>query len=174
MEGNSLIVVGEAVNGGAVPVYNVKIIATFYDASGRLIGAQESLAFLPQTVPTQANPFKLQSTSGGNVADYDLTVTWDDLSVATYDRATIIREEVRQENGLVIEGDVRNDHPSTLRNILVVATFYDASGMVLEVLPGRIGQNSLDSGATTTFTVQSAEAIPYASYLVQVEGMMIR
>jgi hypothetical protein len=175
MDGSTLFVVGEAINGSPAPVFGLKVIATFYDIGGRLIGAQETLALLPATQPTQPNPFKLQlANAPGNVERYDLSLTWDEISVAEFDRVTITREEVNQEEGLEINGDVRNDHTSELRNIVVVATFYDATGAVLDTVPGSVGNPNLAPGESTTFSVQSATAIPYASYLVQTQGMFFR
>ncbi len=173
-EGNSFVVVGEVVNGGPGAVYNVKVIATFYDAASKLVGAQETIAFLPQTVQTQANPFRVQlPNASGAIASYELTLTWDDLTIATYDRVTITREEVHNENGLTLTGDLRNDNRGDIRNIIVVATFYDEQGLVLAVIPGSAGVNTLAPGGTTSFTVSSAQPFTYSSYLVQTEGLLL-
>jgi hypothetical protein len=172
-EAGSLFVVGEVINGSPAPVYGVTVIATFYDNSGKLVGATESAAFLPQTVPTQRNPFKLQLLNApSNVNRYELTLRWNELTIGAYGRATITRDEVRQENGVEILGDIRNDHTSTLNHLMVVATFYDENGGVLDVIPGQASVANLPAGGTATFSVQSRQAIPYASYLVQVEGML--
>ena len=173
-EGSSFVVVGEVVNGSPGAVYNVKVIATFFDAASKLVGAQEAVAYLPQTVPTQANPFRVELPNApGTVAGYELALTWDDLTIATYDRVTITREEVRQENGLTLVGDLRNDHRSDIRNIVVVATFYDAQGLVLTAIPGSVGANVLAPGATTTFTINSPQPLQYSSYLIQTEGLLL-
>ena len=165
--------VGEAINGSGTPVYGLTIIATFYDASGKLVGATEAPALLPQTLPTQANPFKLQlANAPSTVESYELSVRWDELTIGTYDRATITSEEVKQENGLEITGDIRNDHRTDLRNLVVVATFYDEDGAVVDVIRGRASASTLAPGATATFSVQSSKDIPYDSYLVQVEGTL--
>lgn len=172
-DGSTLAVVGEVINGTEFPVFGVTVIATFYDAGGNLVGATESAAFLPQTRPTQANPFKLQLLNApSNITGYELTLRWDELSIGSYDRATITHEEVRQENGLEILGDIRNDHRSQINNLVVVATFYDESGAVLDVLPGRASVTDLAPGATATFSVQSQRNIPFDAYLVQVEGIL--
>ncbi|MCC6167021.1 MAG: hypothetical protein IT329_07310 [Caldilineaceae bacterium] len=178
-EGSSYFVVGEAVNGGPAPVYSLRVIATFYDAGGRLIGAQETMALLPQTQPTQANPFKVQLTNApGGIQRYDLALAWDEISIAEFDRVTVAREEVRapanEMAGVEIVGDLRNDHRDEIRNITVVATFYDAGGAVLDVVPGSAAATTLAPGAMTTFSVQTSRPIDYASYLIQTEGMIFR
>ncbi len=174
-EGSTLYVVGEAINGSKTPVYNLTIIATFYDTAGNLVGATEALTFLPQTLPTQANPFKLQlSNAPSTVHSYELRVRWDELTLRSYDRATITREEVHQESGTQIVGDIRNDHRSVLQDLNVVATFYDETGAVLEVVTGRSSTTDLEPNATATFSIQSRQNIAFDSYLVQIEGVLFR
>lgn len=176
--GSSFVVVGEAINGGSSPVYGVTVIATFYDADNNLVGASESAALLPQTLPTQANPFRLQLLNApANVDRYELTLRWDEITINTFDRATIISETINTSNGtgngIEITGEIRNDHRSELRNLVVVATFYDATGAVVDVVTGQANANALAPGDTTTFSVQ-AQTINYATYLVQIEGMLWR
>jgi hypothetical protein len=172
-EDGVLYVVGEVINGSTTPVFGVTVIATFHDTGGNLVGATESAAFLPQTQTTQANPFKLQlSNAPSNIASYELTLRWDEISVADFDRATIIKEEVKQENGIEILGEIRNDHRSDLQNLVVVATFYDESGAVLDVIRGRASIDTLPPAGTATFSIQTRQAIRFDSYLVQIEGML--
>lgn len=175
LEGSSLFVVGEAVNGGPASVFNLRVIATFYDAGGRLIGAQETIAFLPQTQPTQANPFQVVlANAPGGIQRYDLALAWDEISIAEFDRVTVAREEVRESTGVEIVGDLRNDHRDEIRSLMVVATFYDQAGAVLDVLPGSVEAATLAPGAMTTFSVTSSRPLDYATYLVQTQGMIFR
>jgi hypothetical protein len=108
-----------------------------------------------------------------SVHRYELTLRWNEISIVTYGRATIINEEVHQENGLEITGEIRNDHRNDLRNIVVVATFYGEDGAVLDVVRGQAHVGNLPPGQTTTFNVRPAHMIPYATYLVQIEGMLL-
>jgi len=165
--------VGEVVNGSPSPVYNVTVIATFYDTSGALVGAMQALAYLPATIPTQANPFKIQlANAPASVSTYQLALHYDDISIVTYDRPTIISEDVKTENGIEITGQMRNDHRSALQNLVVVTTFYDNTGAVLDVVPGQVSLASIPAGATANYSVQTRQSIPYASYLVQSQGVL--
>lgn len=162
-------------NGGPVPVYSVRVVATFFNAADQLLAAQESFVFLPQTSVTQANPFKIQLTNApANIDHYELNLNWDEISVAEYDRVTIVREETSNETGVEIFGELRNDHPSDLRNIVVVATFYDESGQVLDVYQGTVEQTNLAPGETTQFRVSTGADLSYASFLVQTQGLIVR
>jgi hypothetical protein len=171
-----MFVVGEVVNGATAPIFSVRVIATFYDNGGNLVGAQEAPALLPAAASRQAIPFKIQlSPAPANVKRYELALTWDDLSVATYDRVTVSREEVSNDGGVTISGELRNDHSAEISNIMVVATFYDASGVVVDVFSGAVENPTLGPGATTAFTVQTNDPnLTYNSYLVQTQGMMGR
>ncbi|GIV79121.1 FxLYD domain-containing protein [Litorilinea aerophila] len=176
IQGSSLYVVGEVMNGSPVPVYNVKVIATFYDSGGRLIGAQETMTLLPETAPTQANPFKLQlNTTPAAVSRYDLALIWDDISLLEYDRVTVIREEVSDEPVLEVRGELRNDQPVEVRDLRVVVTFYDADLNVLDVFPGTVGSTTLAPGATTSYTITTdKQNFKYESFLVQTQGVLTR
>jgi hypothetical protein len=172
-EGSAMVVVGEAINGSSFPVYGVTIIATFHDAGGNLVGATETATFLPQTVPTQKSPFKLQLFNApASVDNYQLALRWNEISINSYGRATIITETVSQENGVEITGEIRNDQRSDLKNLVVVATFYDESGAVIDVIPGRTSVATLPPNGTATFSVQTRQPLTYASYLVQIEGTL--
>jgi len=168
-----MVVVGEVINGSPNTVFGVTVIATFYDNSGGLVGATQALAYLPATFPTQANPFRVALPNApATVHSYQLNLRWDDISVANYDRPTIISENVSKDNGLTISGQLRNDHRSELRNIVVVATFYDSSGAVIDVAPGQSTVTTLPAAAITDYTIQARQAIPYTSYLVQSQGVL--
>jgi hypothetical protein len=173
-EGTSLVVVGEAINGSSAPVFGLTVIATFYDAAGNLVGANEARALLPQTVPTQRNPFKLQlANAPSSVQSYQLTLRWDEISIVTYDRATVISETLQAENNRQIVGEIRNDHRDELRNLVVVAALYDASGAVVDVVTGNVSIPTLAPGATATFSVQPRPGTLFDSYLVQIEGQLL-
>lgn len=174
-DGSTMVVVGEVINGSPDTVFGVTVIATFYDNSGGLVGASQAAAYLPATFPTQANPFRVELPNApATVHSYQLNLRWDEISVASFDRPTIISENVNKDNGIEISGQLRNDHRSELRNIVVAATFYDSSGAVLDVIPGQSTVTTLPSGATTDYNIQSRQAIPFASYLVQSQGVLFR
>ena len=175
-EGPDLYVVGEVVNGSAYPAFGVRVIATFFDAGDRMLAAQESFAFLNETAPTQANPFKIQlSNSPANVNRYDLNLSWDDISVVDYDRVTVTREDADDEEGVAVLGELRNDHPSAIKNIRVIATFYDSAGQIVNAYPGTVDVSALDPGATTGFAIRTGDPnLEFESVLVQTQGILVR
>jgi hypothetical protein len=175
-EGETLYLVGEAVNGAPYPVFDVKVIATFYDAGGQLVGAQETLAALPATVPTQANPFKLAlANAPAGVDRYELSLTWNDITLHTYDRVTVVSESTRTDHGVEVYGELRNDHMSEIRDIRLVVSFYDGAGAVVDLYQGSPASSSLPPGATTPYIISTGKTeIPHVSFLVQTQGVLTR
>jgi hypothetical protein len=172
-EGNTLYVVGDVVNDGAATVFAVTIIATFYDSDDQIEAVQESRTLLPATMPTQHNPFKLGFTDApASIEDYSLALTWDDISVVDYERLTVLSEEVRDDNGIEIFGELRNDHPFEMSDIHVVVTFYDGEGNVVDVFEGQVNTPTLAPASTTSYSVSTSKAdLAYESFLVQTQGM---
>jgi hypothetical protein len=172
-EGSSLFVVGEVVNATGQEVYNVKVIGTFFDGN-RIVGAQEGITFLPMTVPSQRNPFKLEIANAPSSVDrYELSLVWDDISIATFDRLSMLREElVEEENGARITGEIGNNSGLPMRDIRIALTLYDTEGAVVNTYRGTPAETTLEPGASTTYEIAIPAGVEFDSYLVQTQGML--
>lgn len=170
--GNTLIVVGEVLNRGTADVYSVTLSAAFYDADGRLIATQIGSTLLPWTGPGLTNPFRLEVVNApGTIRRYELSLRWDDVSVLDFVRLTLVSQEVRRKEGVVVAGQVRNDHPFPVTGIQVAATFYDTRGNVVEAARGTVEAETIAPGTTANYTIQIAEPEPPFDRLeVQVQG----
>lgn len=170
----SYVVVGEVVNGESFPVFNVKVIGSFYDSSGNLVAAQESMADLTQIEPELSSPVKLQvANSGGSISRYELTLVWDEISIVDYEELTILRQEVEQGDGLAVVGELRNDGSVTVKEIVTVVTFYDSAGQVVEVAQGTVSSSTLAPNATATYRIQIADPdLAYDHFTVQAQGAL--
>jgi hypothetical protein len=167
-------VVGEVINGGRYPVFNVKVIGSFYDASGNLVGAQESVTELVQIEPELSSPFKLQvENSGGKISRYELTLIWDDISIIDYEELTVLSQETREEGQLDVFGEVRNEGSVTVKDIVVVVTFYDSSGTVVDVYRGSTAEPTLARDATTSYSIPIPRSdLTYDHFTVQAQGAL--
>jgi hypothetical protein len=177
IEGTDRVVVGEVINGADAAVLDVRIIATFYDGQNRLVGAQETVALLPQTQPRQTNPFRLVlSNAPASIERYELSLIWNDFSIVEFDRVSILSENVVEgEAGIEIAGELRNDHRQGIRDLRVVAAFYDAAGDVLDVYTGSVASSQLAPDETTTYMIRTQTPdLPYSSFLVQTQGTLER
>jgi hypothetical protein len=178
VQGSDRIVVGEVVNGSNASVFDVRIIATFYDGEGQLVGAQETVTLLTATQPRQTNPFRLVLTNAPAVIDrYELSLFWNEISIVEFERASIVGEDVDEgEAGLEIRGELRNDHAQALRDLRVVAAFYDENGHILDVFVGQSDSTQLDPEATTPYLIRArfGDGSTHANVLVQAQGILVR
>ena len=150
-DGSNYVVVGEVLNTGGVAVYGAKVIANFYDSGGKLVAAGQALTSLPMTEPEVGNPFKLQVENLASAVErYELTVTWEDVSLIEFRYLAVVEGEVRQ--GEVV-GQIRNEQESVLTSIVVAVIFYDAAGAVVETADIFLGGQTLAPGASMPFVI---------------------
>lgn len=158
-------------NSIAAPVFRVRVIGTFYNASEQVVATQEVYAFLAQTSPDQRNPFRFQVDNlAGDITRYDLTVAWEEISVVTYQDIAVLSQEVRQNNGAEVVGQVQNDFEETLGSLIVVVALYDAAGGVVDVYQGTPQATQLAPGDTTDYAIPIAPDQPFTTFSVQVQG----
>ena len=159
-------------NGDAYPVFNVKVIGSFYDSNNNLVAAQEITTFFTQIEPELSSPFKLQvANSSGNIDRYELTLTWDDVSVVDYEELAVISSEENRDSG-EISGDLRNDGSVSVQAIVVVVTLYNAEGDVVNVFQGSVDQPVLGANETTHYTIVLPPGIEYDHFEVQAQGSL--
>jgi len=168
-DGSSYIVVGEVLNTAGVPVFGVKVIGNFYDSGGNLVGAQQAQTSLAMTEPEVATPFKLRVENlASAVARYELTVTWEDVSLIEFRPLAVVDAEVRQ--GEVV-GQIRNDQESTLTSIVVAVTFYDAAGGVVDTADIFLGGQTLAPNAAMSFAIPlSGNEHGYDHFWIEAQG----
>jgi len=167
-------VVGEVLNGESFPVFNVKVIGSFYDANGNLVGAQESVTNLVQIEPELSSPFKLAIASSGNISRYELTLVWDDISIIDFEELTVLSQEIRGEGQQEVFGELRNDGSVDVRDIVVVVTFYDESGTVVDTYQGTTSQPSVAPNGTVSYAIPiTTPDLDYARFTVQAQGSLM-
>lgn len=138
------------------------------------MGAQETVAMLTRIGIELSSPFKLSIPSSGNISRYDLTLVWDDISIIDNQELTILSEETRTNGQLEILGELRNDGSVGVSNIVVVATFYDKSGAVVDVYLGTVSKPDLASDETTSYLIIVPNpAIEYDRFIVQAQGALV-
>lgn len=166
-------VVGEVINGERFPVFNTKVIASFYDANNNLVGAQESVTALVRIDTELSSPFKLSIPDSGNIDHYELTLVWDDISIVDYQALTILSQEARTDGQLEVFGELRNDGSVAVSNVVVVVTFYDATGGVVDVYQGTVSKPNIARDETATYTISIPNAeLDYDHFMVQAQGVL--
>lgn len=170
---------GEVENTTQFPIRAVQVYAAFYTADGRVMNAglvQSLHGRLGSLLPGDRTPFHV-TISTGPIPDTDtprfLAVTYEPAYATGQDQITITSQrayrEVRSIAGTPVEwlnvvGEVRNDGSESLQDVRVVATFYDATGRVVNAMAGGVFRPTLPAGATAPFRLRTAAGLLVYDY----------
>ena len=167
---------GEVINGASAPVYNVRVIGTFYDEANNVVAATEGAAILPMTEVELPNPFKLQLANAPSFSRYELNLAWDDFSIITYYPLSVLSQETAEDKEaetLKIVGEIHNDGVSPVENIVLEVTFYDADGQVVNIYTGAPDERMLAPDQTSAYTIDVPDpTISFESFWVQAQGAL--
>jgi hypothetical protein len=164
-------VVGEAVNATSAPIFRLTIAATFFNDSGQMVATQEGFGYLVQTSPDQRNPFRIQVSNPSNdISRYDLALSWEEISVVTYQDLAILRQEVTEDGRVEVTGELQNDFDENLGSVVVVVTLYDEQGEVVDVYQNVPAATQLAPGETTSFAIPITTNEPFTTFSVQAQG----
>jgi len=152
----------------------VKVTARFYNANGDFLATEYTYTYLTKTEAGAVNPFKLYLTNPpAGITRIDWEITYNLSSFLDYRPATIVSQQVRDNYGPEVDGDVRNDQVRELRSVVVAVTFYNGSGSVVYTASGYPSSLNLAPGATSTYKVSTfQQGLSYASYTVQAQGYL--
>lgn len=166
-------VVGEVVNTGSRPVWSVKVGAKFFDANNQIVAVADTYTSLDQTDPSATNPFKIiVSNAPTSITRYELTTSWSTTSYLEYRPATVLSQGTRNNYGVEVFGEVRNDNARELRGVEIAVTFYDAAGNVIATDTGYPSSSSLLPGTSSIYRVSTYRTFTYATYRVQAQGYL--
>jgi hypothetical protein len=148
----------------------VQVVATFYDANGKVWRASQTYTLLNVLRPGQRSPFVLAASGAGQIASASFLVRAIAVTAAPRDDLAVLNSSAAvQGEALLIGGQVRNNGASGASNVQVVASLYDAGGQIVNAAAST--RAPLAAGATAPFQI----AFPtqwqgYASYELQVQG----
>ncbi len=148
----------------------VQVVATFYDANGKVWRASQAYTLLNVLRPGQRSPFVLTTSGASQIASASFLVRAITTTAAPRgDLAVLGSSAAMQGDALLISGQVRNSGATAASNVQVVATLTDAGGQIVEA--GASTRAPLAAGATAPFQITiPAHWQGYASYELQVQG----
>lgn len=165
-------VVGEVVNETGAPVYDVIITASFYDAANQLVAQVDGNAFLSQLNPGQTNPFKISlNNNRSTITRYELSVRSTTSSDLGYQSVAVLSRQIRDNAGVEVFGEVRNDRTQALSFVQIAVTFYDSVGNVVHTEFDYLQTDLLAPGASAAYQVSTFRTFEFATYTVQTEGI---
>ncbi len=168
------VVVGEVINSSSGNVASVRVCVVFYDACGRVATSSFGYTMIDVLVPGQRAPFEVSSypVSTGS-GEYSLTVSYLETSVRPYTGLRIIRarEHVDMCGYHTITGEVGNLGCCTMLYVKVVATYYDASGIVIGAAYVYATPRDIARCDSSLFELSSfPQHVAPHSYSLQVQG----
>lgn len=166
------IVYGEILNETVQTVYSVQIIAKFFDAQDIFVGTNNTFAMLSRLDPDRTDPFALYLFNApAGIVRVELSVSFSLSSPLSYQSIAILSAQSRDNSGVEIFGEVQNDQRDTLRNVKVVATFYDATGNVFDADFAYADITDIPPGGTSTYKISTFKPELHGlSALIQNEG----
>lgn len=127
-------VVGEVENTFPNNIGFVKIVATFYDDTKKVIGTAFTFTMLENLKPNQKSPFELSSYPEEiNPSSYKLQISYRKTSEEPFDGLEVLsHSSLIDELGYYkIVGEVQNNGAKDSSFVKVVCTYYDNSDNVL-------------------------------------------
>ena len=168
------MLMGEVVNNGAVPLYNVELAVVYRNAAGEIIATGEAAPSLDRIEPGATAPVRdIHFGAPEGIAQYTVSVEgWTTSSLVDYRSLTILRAEKRTGSfGVTVSGQVRNDSGKPLENILLVASFRNSGGDVVAVEYDYPVIGSLQPGQTVDYAIETFDdSLAEANVLVQGQG----
>jgi hypothetical protein len=108
---------------GSQPVYNVTLESRFYNATNQLIRTEVITPAMPATLPGQLNRFFVYEPFNETPARFEIRVrSFSTSSSSTYKPVTVLSAQLIEVESfhVVVRGSVRNDQPSTLKQIVLL------------------------------------------------------
>ena len=161
-------VVGEVQNTGTENIEEVRIFATLYDKAGSMIGFIATLVEFSVIVPGQKSPFEVPFVDPSlghfpldvieRMNSYQLGAYCTLSDKIPYRDFQILGHSYEEDWELstwkyVVKGDVKNVGDQNASVVVVIATFYDDSGRLVDICLDYIGD--LDAGDARALWVGS-------------------
>lgn len=154
-------VVGEVKNVGDGSAEYVKCVVTWYSDSGEMLGTDYSYTYLDVIAAGERSPFKVMSSDNDmNVGEVRLQLQWDDTSVDPGREVVVTQRRGEYDSGLGyynVTGEVENQSANTVEYVMIIGTFYDSSGNVVNSGFTYSDLDTISPGNTAPFTLSVSE-----------------
>lgn len=168
-----LYILGEMANTTSTTVFNARVVPLIQDAN-RQEGSKLVDTLIKRLDPNQTTPFKvIISGLAEPLTKLSLMYVYQGSFFPEYQAAPVTIKSVETTLGTTFSGSVVNNNPSPLTEIGIVATFYDATGQVVDTELLLLRGTVLPPQASTNFQMQT-RPVPteYNAYQVQAEGIL--
>jgi hypothetical protein len=154
-------------------VYDIELTITYRDAAGTILATDQAAVSLRRVEPGASAPFfNPYYDAPAGIAQYTVTATWA-LTIPVDWRPITILSTAKRTGvlGVVVSGTGRNDAGQPVSNVLLVASFRDAAGKVVDVQFDYPLIGALQPGQTFEYTIETFnDALADTAVLVQGQG----
>ncbi len=175
-ERTSYYVFAEVKNGRGSEVCSVNLVGKFYDGNGTLVATGEGYGMVDALAPQQRSPVRIIiSNAPATIASYTLEIAWSNQCYLHYRNVTVLSQNLRDNYGAEVFGEVRNDNGETLKSVQTVVTFYSVDGRIRYADYSYVsGSSELVSGQTGVYSIRTFEDdLAIFPYTVQAQGYFV-
>lgn len=167
-------IVGELLNTTNSNINFVKVVATFYDEAGTVIGTNFTYTELDIIMPNNAAPFEISSYPDKiKPASYKLDGEYNTTGEQPFTGLSIksYSASIDDMGYYKIVGEVKNTSTMSAEFVKIIATYYNSSEEVLGTAFTYTDIDLVEAGGTAPFELSSyPRKIKPASYNLQVQG----
>jgi len=170
VEGESFHIVGEVRNNSSTPMETVNVVATLYDDSGKMTGADRAFTALDVIPPGGRSPFETATDEWVGTTHYELQVEGSPGDAPRQDLVILAHEHYVDGDWLHVQGEVQNTGSVPAESVQVVITLYDAGGNVVGMSDTFTTLDVIPPAETSPFQTGTDRWPDFDHYDIQVQG----
>jgi hypothetical protein len=171
-EFGSYVVVGEVINNSGGNAFFTQIEVKAFDLEDKLVAAETGFAFLERIGDGQKSPFRISITNAPvSIVRRELKISYRTSSIFQRIDAEIISQQVRDNSGVEVFGELKNGGQKILSGVKVVVTFYHENGRVVFADTSYTSLSRIAPGESATYSIKTfRQNLTYARYVVVAQG----
>ncbi len=178
LRGEWFFVLGEVVNNTDYWHESVKIVGSYYDANGSLVGTNFDYTELHNVAPHDAGVFEMGAELGSaasEVASCELQVQGRVTDDRPYAHLSVtVSNEYESRGWYHLVGEVTNSGDVDCESVKIVVGYYDAEGNVVGVDFDYTDVDPVPAGGKSPFDTGLEDIPSFEQYKVWVEGRPVR
>ena len=173
-----LNVVAEVQNSTADTVNLDGISVRFYDAGGTLLETETAIVVLDNLPPNEKTCFDVELIEPAGWSYYEIETPSYTSGGGPFPNLTVLNDSfsVNPSFGFYeLVGQIRNDESSTVTDVTLVGTLYNASGEVIGCEPELFDVDTLSPGESDDFDISylGRDYSDYDSHIIQADGDLL-
>jgi hypothetical protein len=140
------------------------MIITYYNAAGVVVDVESGWVTPDVVGPGQKGPFNIFLLRNLPYTSYAISMDYDVTTASPPSGVSIVNINTAPKYSW-LAGELQNNNSGNIRGMVVIATFYDSAGDVVDVNASSLLRNILGSGQRGCFEL-GGTSHPYSSYVL--------